>query len=217
MSVRAALFDLDGTVLNTIEDLTASVNAALRLHRFPAHTVQEVRGFVGDGIAKLIERALPVDTAPNVQTAVLADFKRHYAAHCADATRPYEGIIDMLHVLKSAGLRLALVSNKADFAVQELARHYFGTLFDVVTGERAGVPRKPAPDMVHNALQALDVSAEQAVFVGDSDTDVLTAKNAGLTGVFVTWGFRDAVCLQRAGATRLASTPQELQSFILAL
>ena len=217
MSIRAVLFDLDGTVLDTIDDLAASTNAVLSKHGFPTHDIAAIRSFVGEGIAKLIERALPSDTSCDVHATVLEDFKQYYALHSADSTKPYEGVIKMLHALKRAGLRLALVSNKADFAVQRLATHYFGTLFDVVLGERNGIPRKPAPDMVHNALRALDVSCEEAVFVGDSDTDVLTARNAGVNGVFVTWGFRDIPCLQAAGASLLASTPTELQKLILAL
>ena len=215
MNTRVALFDLDGTVLDTLDDLWHATNHALSLHGMPAHTRDEIRTFVGNGIAKLIERAVPPDTAPARREAVLQDFKVYYKLHCADSTHPYPGILEMLRALRRAGVRTALVSNKADFAVQKLAAHYFPELFDAVLGERAEIRRKPAPDMVFSVLKSLGESPESAVFIGDSDTDVQTARNAGVSGLFVTWGFRDAHCLRQAGATQLADTPEQLLQAIL--
>lgn len=215
MSTRVALFDLDGTVLDTLDDLWHATNHALALHGMPAHTRDEIRAFVGNGIADLIKRAVPPDTTPARREAVLQDFKVYYKLHCADSTRPYPGILEMLHALRRAGVRTALVSNKADFAVQKLAAHYFPELFDAVLGERAEIRRKPAPDMVFSVLESLGEAPENAVFIGDSDTDVQTARNAGVSGLFVTWGFRDAHCLRQAGATQLADTPKQLLQAIL--
>ena len=215
MKIRAVLFDLDGTVLSTLEDLKIATNAALAMHNFPTHTLEDVCRFVGNGIRKLIERAVPANTSLEKIEEVLSDFKTYYGAHCTENTRPYDGVLDMLRALKDAGILLALVSNKADFAVQDLAKQYFDGLFDAVTGERAGIPCKPAPDMVQNTLRELGVTAEESAFVGDSDVDVLTAKNSGLTGVFVTWGFRDAACLYGAGAQTLVDTPEQLAQFFL--
>ncbi len=215
MSYRVALFDLDGTVLDTLDDLTAAVNHALAREGFPTHTRENVCAFVGNGIGKLIERAIPSGTDEATAARVLDEFKRYYAAHCAVHTRPYEGILPMLCALREAGVKTALVSNKADFAVQALAKDYFEDLFDVALGERADIPRKPAPDMVHHVLAQLGADKEDAVFIGDSDVDVFTANNAGLPCIGVTWGFRNEPCLRAAGASCFAHTPDELLSLIL--
>ena len=215
MSYRVALFDLDGTVLDTLQDLANSTNAALQMHGFPTRTTDEVRRFVGNGIAKLIERAVPTGTDAPTCEAVLESFKAHYKAHCADLTKPYDGVLQMLQALREAGVKTAVISNKADFAVQELAVHYFNGLFDFALGERADIAKKPAPDMVYHVLEQLGATADSAVFIGDSDVDILTAKNAGLPAIGVCWGFRDRACLLEAGATDLADTVAELQGLIL--
>lgn len=215
MSYRVALFDLDGTVLDTLQDLASSTNAALQANSLPPRTVEEVRAFVGNGIGKLIERAVPAGSDAATVAAVLESFKAHYKAHCADRTRPYDGIPAMLAALRAAGVKTAVISNKADFAVQELAKRYFDGLFDFALGERADIARKPAPDMVYHVLNALHASPEEAVFIGDSDVDILTAKNAGLPAIGVTWGFRDRACLLKAGAAVLADTPAMLQALLL--
>ena len=215
MSFRVALFDLDGTVLNTLDDLAASTNAALQMHGMPARSTEEVRRFVGNGIAKLIERAVPEGTDDTARAAVLESFKAHYSAHCADLTRPYDGVPQMLQALREAGVKTAVISNKADFAVQQLAKRYFDGLLDFALGERADITRKPAPDMVYYTLAQLGESADGAVYVGDSDVDILTARNAGLPAIGVCWGFRDRDCLLGAGATSLAGTVEELQALIL--
>ena len=214
MSYRVALFDLDGTVLDTLQDLASSTNAALQSNSLPPRTVEEVRAFVGNGIGKLIERAVPAGSDAATVAAVLESFKTHYKAHCADQTRPYDGIPAMLAALRAAGVKTAVISNKADFAVQELAKRYFDGLFDFALGERADIARKPAPDMIYFALEQMGVAKEEAVYIGDSDVDILTAKNAGLPAIGVTWGFRDRTCLEEAGATLLANTVGELQGFL---
>lgn len=217
MSFKLALFDLDGTVLNTLDDLADATNAVLAANNMPLRTLDEVRGFVGNGIRKLIERAVPAGTDASGIDKVLADFKTYYGAHCAEKTAPYTGILEMLAALREGGVRTALVSNKADFAVQALATQYFGDLFDMALGEDvAKRPAKPAPDMVYHVLEMLRATPAEAVYIGDSDVDVLTARNAGLSCIAVTWGFRDRACLQNAGATLFADNAKELQNLILA-
>lgn len=215
MKYRAALFDLDGTVLSTLQDLYISTNAALAMHHMPPRTQDEVRRFLGNGMEYLISHAVPegTDTARTAQ--VLADFKQHYGTHCEVETKPYDGILEMLAALRAAGIRTALVSNKGDFAVQKLAAHYFAGCFDFVLGETAEIRRKPAPDMVHKALEVLNIPLVDAVFIGDSEVDVETAKNAGVNGIFVTWGFRDSKDLLKAGATHILDTVDALSAALL--
>ena len=215
MKYRVALFDLDGTVLDTLEDLTDATNAALAMHGYPGHSIDAVRSFVGNGIGNLIRSALPSGTDEAEIHTVLGDFKKYYGAHCADKTRPYEGVLEMLHALRAAGVKTAVVSNKADFAVKELAERYFKGLFDMAIGEREGVARKPAPDSVFEVMRAMGAASAECVYIGDSDVDVQTAKNAGLACIALTWGFRDRDCLKSAGATAFADTPAELQNLIL--
>ncbi len=216
MSFQLALFDLDGTVLDTLDDLADAVNAALTKHGMPARSRDEVRSFVGNGIRALIERAVPAGTDRALAACVLEDFKTYYGTHCADRTTPYTGVPELLAKLRAHGVRTAVVSNKADFAVQALAKRYFADLFDLALGECDARPAKPAPDMVLHALKLLNTAPADAVYIGDSDVDVLTARNAGLSCIAVTWGFRDRTCLSRAGATVLADTARELQNLILA-
>ncbi len=215
MSYRVALFDLDGTVLDTLDDLAVAVNHALASEGFPTRSRDEVCAFVGNGIGKLIERAVPAGSSEETVRRVLAVFKTYYAAHCAVHTKPYDGICEMLRTLRAAGIKTALISNKADFAVQSLAAQYFDGLFDVALGERAEIPRKPAPDMVEHVLKKLGATARESVFIGDSDVDVQTAQNAGTHGIFVTWGFRDEQCLRAAGATRVTHSVKSLAELLL--
>lgn len=215
MKTELAIFDMDGTILDTLEDLYGSLNVALAANGFPVRTLAEVRCFVGNGIARLVERAVPPGTAPADTARVLADFSAHYKLHCADTTKPYDGVREVLAVLRASGVRTAVVSNKADFAVQSLAASYFPGLFDLVLGERAGIAKKPAPDMVEAVLTALDVPRDRAVYIGDSEVDVATAKNAGLAGIFVTWGFRDPATLRAAGGEVLVDTPRSLLQLFL--
>ena len=212
-----AVFDLDGTLLNTIEDLWISTNAALSAHDMPTHTLDDVRRFVGNGIRKLIERAVPAGTGAAEQDTVYEDFCAHYAAHCEDHTGPYPGIPELLANLRAAGVRLAVVSNKGDFAVQELVARQFPDAFDAVLGENeaAGIRKKPAPDMVEAALTRMGASREGMAYIGDSEVDVQTAASVGCPCISCTWGFRSVDDLLAAGATSFVDSPAELERVLL--
>ena len=212
-----AVFDLDGTLLNTIEDLWISTNAALSAHDMPTHTLDDVRRFVGNGIRKLIERAVPAGTSAAEQDTIYEDFCAHYAAHCEDHTGPYPGIPELLANLQAAGVRLAVVSNKGDFAVQELVARQFPDAFDAVLGENeaAGIRKKPAPDMVEAALTRMGASHEGMAYIGDSEVDVQTAESVGCPCISCTWGFRSVDDLLAAGATTFVDSPAELERVLL--
>ncbi len=213
------IFDLDGTLLNTLEDLTDSVNHAMEEFGFPLHTIEEIRSFVGNGAPTLIERSIPQGKENPSYDAVLAAFKEHYAAHCEDKTNPYEGIMELLAQLKEKGYRMAVVSNKFDGAVKRLCGKYFGDYIEAAIGESADVKRKPAPDTVYQALCELSCDASRAVYVGDSEVDIQTAKNASLPCISVTWGFRTEERLKDAGADGklMIRNPQELVPLLLKL
>ncbi len=211
----AVLFDLDGTLLNTLEDLTAAVNHTLRAYGYPAREADEVRAFVGNGVRKLIERVLPGGAGdPNMEPA-LAAFKQYYTEHCDVQTRPYDGVLEAMAALREAGLRLAIVSNKNDEAVRALSRIYFGSLVNAAVGGRDGVPRKPAPQMPQLALEALGAAPERTLFVGDSDVDMATAQGAGMDCMLVSWGFRDGEALAALAPRYLVSDPAEMPALIL--
>lgn len=206
------IFDLDGTLLDTLEDLMDSVNYAMEKYGFPLHTIEEIRSFVGNGAPKLIERSIPQGKENPSYDAVLAAFKEHYAAHCEDKTNPYAGIMELLAKLKDKGYRMAVVSNKFDGAVKRLCEKYFGGYLEAAIGESADVKRKPAPDTVYRALRELSCDNSRAVYVGDSEVDIQTAKNASLPCISVTWGFRTVGQLKAAGADEklMIGHPQEL-------
>ncbi|MDY4855703.1 MAG: HAD-IA family hydrolase [Candidatus Ventricola sp.] len=214
MNIKAVIWDLDGTLLNTLDDLAASVNAALAMNGMPLRSTEEVRAFVGNGIRNLMIRAVPGGEANPAFDKALEDFIRHYGAHSRDRTRPYDGILEMLDRLSAAGVKHAIVSNKIDFAVKALSRAYFGERMCAAIGDDPSRARKPAPDSVFAAMREMGVTAQETVYVGDSDVDVLTARNAGVPCVAVLWGFRDEACLRAAGAERLARTPDELREII---
>lgn len=211
---KVYIFDLDGTLLDTLQDLADSVNYALRQHHMPEHSVDDIRRFVGNGVRLLMERAVP-DGARNPQfEAAFATFRQYYMQHSLDTTRPYEGIAETLRALKNSGCRLAVVSNKMMAATQELVSHFFPEV-EVAIGEHesAGIRKKPAPDTVYEALRQLGLDPEgdvHAVYVGDSDVDLQTARNSGLPCISVLWGFRDRPFLLEHGATTFVSTPAEL-------
>lgn len=211
---RLVIFDLDGTLLDTLDDLTDSVNFALNSEGFPKRSRDEIRSFVGNGIRRLIDSSLPENTDEEAAERVFSLFKEYYAMHNADKTRPYDGILPLLDELKKRGVRLALVSNKADFAVKALAERYFNGTFDAVLGERENIPRKPDPASVNEVLRLLSAKKEDAVYVGDSDVDILTAKNAELDCICVTWGFRDKEYLKECGGALFADTAHELMKII---
>lgn len=215
MKYKLAIFDLDGTILNTIEDLADSLNFALSKAAFPQRSLDEVLKFVGNGIRNLICRAVPEGTPDTVTDAVFADFKAYYREHCADKTKPYDGVCDLLVNLRETGVKTAVISNKADFAVKILCDKYFPGLFDVVFGEREGVKRKPSPDAVNEVLRLLDMRREDAVYIGDSEVDIKTAQNSGMDGIIVAWGFREPEFLRENGAERIVETPQEIYNIIV--
>lgn len=217
MAIRAVIWDLDGTLLDTLSDLCNSVNAALQMHNLPLHTIDEVRTFVGGGIKNLIDRSVPAGYDPEKTAQVLADFTAHYAEHSKDLTRPYDGILDTLDALLARGVKMGIVSNKIDFAVKELSREYFGDRMLVSVGDDPSRPRKPAPDSVWEAMRQLGVTKEETVYVGDSDVDVYTAHNAGLPCVAVSWGFRSRECLVSAGADVIADTTEALFEALMTL
>lgn len=219
---RYVVFDMDGTILDTLTDVTNSLNWALQKHDLPMRTQDEVRHMVGNGIQHLVESAVPKGTPNDVVAAVLADNKAHYTAHCNDTTQPYPGIMELLRHLKDADVKLAVVSNKPDNAVQDLVRDVFEGIFDVALGQTDSIPRKPHPEMVHLALERLtgDVSAyetaiEKAVYIGDSEVDIQTATNAHLPVLLVLWGFRTKEELEEAGGQTFFSNTQELERALL--
>ena len=208
------IFDLDGTLLNTVDDLAASVNYALENNGMPRRTVDEVRRFVGNGIRKLMERAVPAGTPSEIIDKAFSDFGEHYGSHCAVLTRPYDGINEMLDRMNSLGLKLAIVSNKADFAVKELREIFFGETIITAIGERKGVSRKPAPDSVFAAVRELGSDLSKAVYVGDSDVDIMTARNAGIPCISVSWGFKGRRFLEEHGAETIIDYPTDIFSYI---
>ena len=212
MLYNTFIFDLDGTLLDTLQDLANSVNYALRQHGMPEHSTDDIRRFVGNGVRLLMERAVP-DGARNPQfEAAFATFRQYYMQHSLDTTRPYDGIPELIHELKNRGCQMAVVSNKMMAATQELVRHFFPDI-PVAIGEHeaAGIRKKPAPDTVFEALRQLAVRQElNAVYVGDSDVDIETARNSGLPCISVLWGFRDRDFLVAHGATTFAEHPLDI-------
>ena len=210
MYYKTVVFDLDGTLLNTLDDLAAATNYALAQHALPLRTTEEVRWFVGNGIRKLIERAVPQGTPQAEQEAVYATFNEYYKLHCNDKTQAYDGVMELLDALRKAGVKTAIVSNKADYGVQELTKQYFSCKLDAACGERRGIAKKPAPDMLFAVMQRLDADKETTIYVGDSDTDLETARNAGVDCIGACWGFRGREFLLAHGAKLLAETPLEV-------
>ena len=204
------IFDLDGTLLNKLNDLAASCNYALRSYGFPEHSVDDVRRFVGNGVRLLMCRAIPDgDDNPKFEDCY-ACFREHYLHHNLDTTAPYPGIMDMIKALNANGKHIAVVSNKFYEATRALVRHFFGEEISVAIGERPDIHKKPAPDTVNEALRQLGVTREGAVYIGDSDVDIDTARNSGMPCISVLWGFRDKAFLLAHGATTLVTTPEEI-------
>lgn len=209
---KAVVFDLDGTLLDTLADLTHAVNHFLRSHSFPERSDAEVRSFLGSGAKYLIKCSLPYECDGETLEKYLREYVEYYNAHSNIETKPYDGVLELLRSLREKGIATAIVSNKPDAAVKELSREYFGDLIDFAVGDRADISRKPSPDPVHLALRTLGCS--DAVFVGDSEIDVQTAKNAEIPCVCVTWGFRDKDQLIENGAEIFASSSEELKNAI---
>lgn len=216
MSYKAVLFDMDGTLLDTLEDLRDSTNHVLRQMGYPERSLEEMRRFVGNGAEKQIRRAVPEGTSEEKIMEVLTAYRAYYQDHCQIKTRVYDGLLDMLSELKAKGIKLAVVSNKPDSAVQKLSREYFGDPDGLCpVGPSDGVRCKPYPDMAETALKALGIAKKDAVFVGDSEVDVQTGLNAGLDVIAVSWGFRSREVVIEAGAKMIADDAGELEKLIL--
>ena len=210
MNYDTYIFDLDGTLLDSITDLAISCNYALRINNMPERTIDEVRCFVGNGVKKLMERAIPNGLQNPAFEKTYADFRQHYLVHNLDNTKPYPGIIPLLKRLHSEGKNIAVVSNKFYAATQDLVKHFFDEYITVAIGERENIRKKPAPDTVFEALRQLNASSAGAVYIGDSDVDVMTARNCNIPCISVLWGFRTKEFLIKNGATTFVTAPDEI-------
>ncbi len=214
MKYDSVIFDLDGTLTDTLADLRNSVNFALNRFGYPERTTEEIRNFVGNGVKRLVFLSVPENTPEDVSEKCLEVFKAHYAANSLVETKPYDGIIKMLKTLKDNKIKTAVVTNKMHSAAVDIVEFFFGDLIDVTVGQIDGIAQKPQPDGIFNALDLLGVSKENAVYVGDSEVDCITAKNACIPCVGVTWGFRDRDVLISNGADFIADSPSEIFDYI---
>lgn len=214
MRFDTVLFDLDGTLLDTLEDILDAANHTLREMGYPERTLAEMRRFVGNGAEMQMRRALGEGADEETVRRALALYKPYYAAHCQIKTKPYAGVLALLEQLKEEKRRIAVVSNKPDEAVRPLAAQHFGALVDTAMGETAQRRRKPAPDMLNDTIAALGADKRRAVYVGDSEVDIETAKNAGIACISVCWGFRDREQLEAAGASEIAADARELRALL---
>ncbi len=213
---KTAIFDLDGTLLNTLDDLTDASNYICAQNGWPTFTEEQIRHMVGNGNAKLVERFTPENQrTPECLARSMEQFMAYYDIHKMDRTAPYPGVAEAVAALRGAGIKTAVFSNKADALCPTLVRHYFGDVFDIVRGKRDGVPAKPDPTGVYALMEELGAEKASTVYVGDSDVDVLTGHNAGLKVCGVIWGFRGREELARAGAELLAETGEELAELLL--
>lgn len=210
--ITTIIFDLDGTLLNTLDDLWASVNYSLAQNGYPSRSKSDVRSFLGNGVRVLIEKSLPEGHDEEAVGRVLNTFRPYYVAHAMDKTAPYDGVREMLVKLKSLGYKTAIVSNKPDAAVQELYENMFKGLVDIAIGECPELRRKPFPDMVLKAMEQLESTVDESIYVGDSEVDYATAQNSGLPCVSVSWGFRDREFLESIGANRIIDSPEDFLS-----
>ena len=210
--INTVIFDLDGTLLNTLEDLKNSTNYALSQFGFPTHSTEDIRKFVGNGVKKLIERAVPKNCDTKITAKCLEIFKEHYSKNMYNNTKPYNSIIEILKELRNNGAKIAVVSNKFDSAVKKLCSIYFGNLIDVAIGQSENIPPKPLPNGVFKAIELLNTEKSSVIYIGDSEVDVATAKNVNIPCIGVTWGFRDEQDL--AGANFIINKPSELIDII---
>ncbi len=214
MKYKAVIFDMDGTILNTLEDLKNATNYSLRQFNMPERTLEEVRMFVGNGIKKLIERAVPAGTTEEKINELLKVFLEYYEIHSADNTSAYPGIQNLVEELKKLGIKTAVSTNKADEPAQELGKKYFNGVFDLIVGQKDGLRTKPAPDSVNEILRILNIQKKDAVYIGDSDVDVQTAKNSGLDFIGVSWGFRGRKFLEQNGAKNIVDSANEILKLV---
>lgn len=219
MAYRYAIFDLDGTLLDTLSDLRNSMNHVLSTHGFPERSIDEIRRFVGNGIRKLCERAVPLQYKDDdaLIDKIFAEMGEYYNKHCKEETAPYPGMIEAVKTLKENGYACAIVSNKLDSTVKELHEFYFDGIFDAAIGETPDRKRKPEPDMVYAAMKEIGADKEHSVYIGDSDVDFMTAKNSGLPCISVLWGFRDREFLEEHGAYCFAKDSKELTDILLGM
>lgn len=215
MKYKAVIFDMDGTILNTLEDLKNATNYSLRQFGMPERSLEEVRMFVGNGIRKLVERAVPAGTSEEKIAQVFDVFLEYYEIHSADNTSPYPGILELVEKLKKSGIKTAVSTNKADVPAQELGREYFNGIFDLIVGQQDGLKVKPAPDSVNKILSILDIQKKDAIYIGDSDVDIQTAKNSGLDFIGVSWGFRGREFLEKNGAKNIVDNANEILDLVI--
>ena len=215
MKYKAVIFDMDGTILNTLEDLKNATNYSLRQFGMPERSLEEVRMFVGNGIRKLVERAVPSGASEEKIAQVFDVFLEYYEIHSADNTSPYPGILELVEKLKKSGIKTAVSTNKADVPAQELGRKYFNGIFDLIVGQQDGLKVKPAPDSVNKILSILDIQKKDAIYIGDSDVDVQTAKNSGLDFIGVSWGFRGREFLEKNGAKNIVDNANEILDLVI--
>lgn len=210
MAIKTVIFDLDGTLLYSLEDLKDSVNFVMKKHGFREYTIDEVREAIGNGVRLLMERILPKDIDKNLFEECLSEFKENYSKNMYNKTKPYDGILDMLKVLREEGYKIAVLSNKFDSAVKELSSKYFGELVDLAVGQKEGVKEKPSPLGIQEIAKELDTDVETCVMVGDSEVDIQTANNAGIDCISVTWGYKNIDFLYDNGATKLVYAPEDI-------
>ena len=217
MKYTTIVFDCDGTLLDTLTDLRNAVNYVLRAHDLPERSIPEVKAALGNGVAHLMRQSLPDSISEAQFNTYLDEFKAYYGEHLQDYTAPYPGMLDVLDTLRAKGYKLAIVSNKIQEGITPLNKEYFGDRLPVAIGERPGLQRKPAPDMVLQALKELDSSQDESIYIGDSEVDVATAKNSGLLCIGVTWGFRDEQLHKDLGVTHIARKAEDIVTIIEAL
>ena len=210
MAIQTVIFDLDGTLLYSLEDLKDSVNFVMKKHGFREYTIDEVREAIGNGVRLLMERILPKDIDKNLFEECLSEFKENYSKNMYNKTKPYDGVLDMLKGLREEGYKIAVLSNKFDSAVKELSNKYFGELVDLAVGQKEGVKEKPSPLGIQEIAKELDTDVETCIMVGDSEVDIQTANNAGIDCISVTWGYKNIDFLYDNGATKLVYAPKDI-------
>ncbi len=214
MKYKLAIFDMDGTILSTLDDLANGVDYALSENGLPARSNQETRAALGRGVRFLIEQSVPAGLSDAEISKVEEDFLKYYKVHSMDNTKPYDGIVELIKEVRASGVKTAVVSNKIDSAVKELCANFFEGAFDVAYGERIGIPRKPDPKPINAIIDEFGLSKNEVVYIGDSEVDLLTANNAKIDHIIVTWGFRDRAFLEQNGAKNLVESMEELKKEI---